>query len=345
VADLNTNADNPVIGTRSFGTEPQRAGEHVAAWVRGVQAAGTAACVKHFPGHGDTADDSHLSLPVVTADLETLTSRELVPFASAVAAGCRAVMTSHIVVTSIDPELPATFSAPMLSVLRNRLGFAGPVVSDALDMAGATGSTRTIPEAAVLSLAAGVDLLCLGPETDPVLVRQVRDAIVDAVTSGGLAEDRLREAAARAGTARVSTSTTSQPGIQSGSGASEAIRIDGTLPRLTGARLVRVDSEPSIAVGPVPWGLPTDLAVHPDDPAAVNRLLDAASPLVLQVRDAHRHPGTLGLVERIAPAAVIEWGWPGPWPGAGVPRIRTHGTSMPMYAAVRQLLAEKGWTE
>ena len=94
VADLNTNPANPVIGIRSFGTDPARVGEHVEAWVRGFQASGVAACVKHFPGHGDTADDSHLTLPVVDADLAVLELRELVPFVAAIRGGAAAVMTS-----------------------------------------------------------------------------------------------------------------------------------------------------------------------------------------------------------------------------------------------------------
>jgi beta-N-acetylhexosaminidase len=335
VADLNTNAANPVIGTRSFGTDPQRASEHVAAWVRGLQATGTAACVKHFPGHGDTADDSHLSLPVVAADLDTLTHRELVPFGAAVDAGCRAVMTSHIVVAAVDTTLPATFSAPVLELLRHRLGFRGPVVSDALDMAGASGGTRTVPEAAVLALAAGVDLLCLGPATDPALVRDVRDAVVRAVADSRLARTRLAEAAERAATLRAAAPTATDVPAPTDRA---AVRVEGDLPDLRDAALARIESTPSIAVGAVPWGLPTDLAVDADDPDAAGRLLALGRPLVLQVRDAHRFPAVLALLDRVAPAVVVEWGWPGP-STSGTPRICTHGTSLPAYAAVRELLA------
>ncbi len=341
VADLNTNVDNPVIGTRSFGTDPERAGEHVAAWVRGLQAAGTGGCVKHFPGHGDTADDSHLSLPVVDVALETLTTRELVPFAAAVRAGCRAVMTSHILVPAVDPLQPATFSAPLMAMLRDRLGFDGVVVSDALDMAGASGTSRSIPEAAVLALGAGVDLLCLGPETDPTLVEQTRDAILAAVADGRLSAERLRDAAERAATLRTHPPAPTDV-VTPSQGARIALRIDGELPDLTDAVLVRIDSVPSIAVGPVPWGLPAELAVDADDPAAADRLLGAGRPLVLQVRDAHRSPATEELIEKVYPEVVVEWGWPGPASSPG-PRICTHGTSQPTYAVVRGLLASKGW--
>ena len=133
-----------------------------AAWTEGLQSTGVAACAKHFPGHGDTSQDSHVALPVVDADEATLRERELVPFRAAIAAGTRTIMTSHIVVPALDPEHPATFSTRILTgLLREELGFDGVIVTDALDMAGASGG-RGIPAAAVAALAAGADLLCIG---------------------------------------------------------------------------------------------------------------------------------------------------------------------------------------
>ena len=196
VADVNSNPDNPVIGTRSFGSDPELVGRHVAAWVGGLQAGGVAACVKHFPGHGATAQDSHLTLPVLDAPADVVRSRDLPPFAAAVDAGVAAVMTSHISVPALDPDLPATLSAPILTALREELGFDGAIVSDALDMAGASAG-RGIPTAAVLALSAGADLLCVGPDKDASLVREIQRAIVDAVRSGRLTEERLTDAAAR----------------------------------------------------------------------------------------------------------------------------------------------------
>ena len=180
VADVNSNADNPVIGTRSFGSSASDAAAHVAAWTLGLQSAGVAACAKHFPGHGDTAEDSHLALPVLDVDMPTLAARELVPFVAAIEAGTAAVMTSHVLVPALDPALPATLSAPILGLLRDRLGFRGVIVSDALDMAGAS-AERGIPEAAVLSIAAGADLLCIGAGNSVEQVRSIRAALVDAV--------------------------------------------------------------------------------------------------------------------------------------------------------------------
>ena len=134
-ADINSNPDNPVIGVRSFGISPERVAEHTAAWIAGLQSTGVAASGKHFPGHGDTSQDSHVSLPVVDRSLEELRQRELVPFAAAIDAGTRLVMTSHILLPQLDAEHPATLSSDILTgLLRGELGFSGVIVSDALDL-------------------------------------------------------------------------------------------------------------------------------------------------------------------------------------------------------------------
>jgi len=332
VADVNSNPANPVIGTRSFGPDAAAAAEHVVAWVSGLQEAGVAACVKHFPGHGDTAQDSHLALPTLDADLATLDARELAPFAAAVRAGVASVMTSHIVVPALDPDLPATLSRPVLGLLRERLGYDGVVVSDALDMAGASAG-RGIPEAAVLSLAAGADLLCIGADKDVALVREIQAAIVAAVRSGRLAEERLAEAAdridrmPRGGGVRTAVDTDRQL-----AGARRATTLDGDLPDLRGAEVVSVATAANIAIGEVPWGLPTDRFVRPGEPVSGDR------PAVVQVRDAHRRPE----IRLDGAAVVVEWGWPGPYAGAA-PRICTRGYSRPGATAVTELLRKAGW--
>jgi beta-glucosidase-like glycosyl hydrolase len=205
VADVNCEPDNPVIGVRSFGADPHRVARHVAAFVDGLQSSGVAACVKHFPGHGATVDDSHLAVPRLDVDLDTLRARELVPFAAAVRSGAAAVMTSHIVITALDPARPATTSPPVLDILRRELGFDGLLVSDALDMVGVSRPYGGIPDAAVAALAAGCDLLCLGPEHFPgelaPIVATVVSTVLDAVDTGRLTPDRLLEAAARVDTA------------------------------------------------------------------------------------------------------------------------------------------------
>jgi len=346
---VNSQPDNPVIGVRSFGSDPSLVAAHAAAWVDGLQSTGTRACAKHFPGHGDTSADSHLELPTVDADLNTLLQRELVPFVALSQAGIAALMTSHIEVSALDRTTPATLSKPVLSLLRDELGFQGVLVTDALDMAGASAG-RGIPEAAVLSLLAGADLLCLGAELDAATVRDVQAGIVEAVRTGRLAEERLVEAAERAGRLRRTTAAphdstydTAHDEERQTAGARRAVRVDGELPGLAGAAVVTVATVPNIAVGPVAWGLAPDVVVEAENGAA----LPVGVPLVLQVRDAHRHAVVTDLLARVersgVPAVVVEWGWPGERHTA-LPRICTFGSSEPMRTVVAGLLAQQGWT-
>ena len=197
-ADVTSDPRNPVIGVRSFGTSAPHVAAHTAAFVEGLQGAGVAACAKHFPGHGDTAVDSHHDLPVLRVDADLLERRELLPFRAAIAAGVRTVMAGHLLVPCLDPHRPASLSGPVLTVLlRERLGFQGAVVTDALEME-AVARTEPLPALAVRAIAAGADLLCLGSRrTDEETVLAVRDALVTAVRSGELAEERLADAAAR----------------------------------------------------------------------------------------------------------------------------------------------------
>jgi beta-N-acetylhexosaminidase len=201
VVDVSCNPDNPVIGIRSFGADAELVSRHSAAAVEGLQSAGVAACAKHFPGHGDTSVDSHLDLPTVPVDLETLRARELAPFAAAVRAGVRAVLTAHVRFPALD-DAPATLSAPVLSLLRDELGFDGVLVSDALDMRAISAGVGR-GRGAVLALAAGVDLLCIGNPDYPErydseqVLDAVRSAVLAAVGSGELATARLEQAADR----------------------------------------------------------------------------------------------------------------------------------------------------
>jgi beta-N-acetylhexosaminidase len=343
VADVNSNDDNPVIGTRSFGSSASEVAAHVAAWTLGLQSAGVAACAKHFPGHGDTAVDSHLALPVLNVDLSTLAARELVPFVAAIEAGAAAVMTSHVVVPDLDPELPATLSASILGLLRDRLGFRGVIVSDALDMAGASAG-RGIPEAAVRSIAAGADLLCIGADNSVEQVRSIQAALVDAVRSGRLAEARLAEAANAV--SRLHDSSARRPvdpadGPQTNQmlaeGAARSVTVTGELPTLAGARVVRVDSAGTIAIGAAPWGLPADAVVAPGS----TDLPDG--PLVVQVRDAHRQPDVRATLAAAGPdAVVVEWGWPGRRTD-DLPTVHARGWSQPGAVAVTDVLRKAGW--
>ncbi|MGH3155348.1 MAG: glycoside hydrolase family 3 protein, partial [Streptosporangiaceae bacterium] len=195
--DVNTAADNPIIGTRSFGAGTELVSRHAAAAVTGLQSAGVAACAKHFPGHGSTSSDSHHVLAAVAGDLEELRHRDLPPFVAAIEAGVRAVMPGHLRVPGLTGALPATLSAAALTgLLRGELGFTGVIITDALEMR-AVSDPYGVPESAVRALAAGADLLCLGRDQDEEMYLAVRAAIAAAVADGRLPAERLDEAGRR----------------------------------------------------------------------------------------------------------------------------------------------------
>ncbi|MDG4770432.1 glycoside hydrolase family 3 protein [Solwaraspora sp. WMMD792] len=198
VADVNSNPDNPVIGVRAFGDDPHLVARHTAAWIRGLQDAGVAACAKHFPGHGDTNVDSHAAVPRIDADRIRLDAVELTPFRAAIAAGTRTIMTGHLLVPAIDPANLATLSrAVLVDLLRDRLGFTGAVITDGIEMRAVT-RRFGLAGATVRALAAGVDAVCVGGEhADEETVRRLTDGIVDAVVTGQLPAQRLAEAAER----------------------------------------------------------------------------------------------------------------------------------------------------
>ncbi|MFF2097741.1 glycoside hydrolase family 3 protein [Streptomyces sp. NBC_01558] len=192
-ADVNVNPANPVIGVRSFGADPDAVAGLVAAEVKGYQSSAVAATAKHFPGHGDTAVDSHFGFPVITHTREVWEKLDAVPFRAAIRAGIDSIMTAHIMVPALDPAGdPATLSHPILTgILRGELGYDGVVVTDALGMEGVRtkyGDDR-VP---VLALKAGVDQLLNPPD-----LHVAWNAVLDAVRGGELTEARLDESILR----------------------------------------------------------------------------------------------------------------------------------------------------
>jgi beta-N-acetylhexosaminidase len=196
-ADVLGTADSPAVGTRSFGADTGLVSRHTAAAVAGLQSAGVAACTKHFPGHGRTGTDTHEAIATIEGSLAELRRVDLPPFEAAIRAGTLAIMPSHLRVPELTGDLPATVSAAAITgLLRGELGFTGVIVSDALEMR-ATRDMFGIPGAAVLAVAAGTDLLCLGRDGGEDEYLAVRDALVAAVRDGTLDGARLEEAADR----------------------------------------------------------------------------------------------------------------------------------------------------
>lgn len=341
-ADINSDPDNPVIGVRSFGTDAALVARHTAAWVAAHEAEGVAVSAKHFPGHGDTASDSHHALPVVDVPLETLRARELEPFRAAIAAGARTIMSSHILLPQLDPDAPATFSSRILGeLLRGELGFTGVVVSDALDMAGASGEIG-IPAAAVRALAGGCDLLCIGTRNTDAQLAEIEAAIDAALASRELAVERLADAASRVRT--LAASLADEPGDAPAPFTTDPARIasafDVRASVPEGARIVSLETTANMAVGPdVPWGLAsvglTPVPVHEGEP-----LPPSDVPYLVVGKDNHRRAWTRELIDRARAAqpgsVVIDMGWPGP--DRAYADIATFGASASVSAALRELL-------
>ncbi|MGH8793417.1 MAG: glycoside hydrolase family 3 protein [Stackebrandtia sp.] len=362
-ADVNVEDDNPVIGTRSFGRDPDLVARHVAAAVTGLQSAGVAACVKHFPGHGATSVDSHRDLPVVDVPLDLLRDRELTPFKAAVSAGVRVVMSGHIRIPTLTGDAPATLSAAaMVDLLRGELGFEGAVVTDAIEMRGVSGQIG-IPEAVVRALAAGCDLICTGGETQKdgpmtALVDEIVDAVVAAVRDGRLPLSRLEDAAARGEALRNWHRQRRDVGDFEALGlaaARRAVHVDGVVPSLEDPFIVQIDAGVSIAVGgETKWGVAPLLAERlplaqirhatPDEVDA-GAVLDAAGrrPILVVARDAHRRPETKAFVERLAasatPTVLVEMGWPAAWRPEGLAaRVLSYGATAANSRAAAEVL-------
>jgi beta-N-acetylhexosaminidase len=334
VADVNTDPRNPVIGVRSFGSDPAEVARQTAAWVRGLQSTGVAACAKHFPGHGATSADSHLEVPVGEP--------ELGPFEAAIAEGVRAVMSAHIVVPSID-DAPATISPRVMKgLLRGQLGFDGLAISDGLDMRGISGE-RGIASAAVLAVRAGCDALCVGGgPTGPEAVDEIVEALLAGVDGGRLAEAAGRVDALAAWRTAQTSDSPDYPG-KSGAAmpvgrdypgiglvaARRALRVFGDVQVRDHAVVMRFDSALSIAAGEVPWGLAAALAQRGVDVKEGGD--ETGASLVLVVRNLHRNPDQCAAVEallaRRPDAIVVEMGVPSCRPRGAKSYIATHGSA------------------
>ncbi|WP_327185024.1 glycoside hydrolase family 3 protein [Streptomyces sp. NBC_01334] len=373
-ADVNSNPANPVIGVRSFGADPGLVARHTAAYVTGLQSAGVAACTKHFPGHGDTAVDSHHALPRIDADPAVLTERELTPFRAAIAAGTRAVMSAHILVPALDPARPATLSPRILTtLLREELGYDGLIVTDGMEMQ-AVAATYGIERGSVLAVAAGADAICVGGGlADDETVRRLRDALVTAVRTGELPEQRLADAAQRVRalarwTAPRSTAAagpdegTARAGRSAGRAdvgliaARRALRLAGDdvfTPLTDPPYVAALTPVANIAVGDeTPWGVAAELGrLLPGTETgsfagadAGHAALIAAGErrIVAVVRDEHRHPWMAAALDTLLTArpdtVVVEMGVPQA-PPRGALHIATHGAARVCGRAAAEVIA------
>jgi beta-N-acetylhexosaminidase len=338
VADLSLQPRSTVIATRAYGDDPHRVADFAIAFARGLEHGGVAAALKHFPGHGATSEDSHVALPHVTADAATLRTRDLVPFARAIAAGAASiVLTAHVVIEAFDPERPATISSAVLTgLLRDELGYDGIVATDCLEMDAIAHGVGTV-RGAVEALAAGADLLLISHHLD--LAHAAAAAIAAAVRAGDIPLSRLQEAYARVYNLRerLAQRTPLKEALDEGAPLEAARRAPTALrgdPRLHAGKPVTVISfEGSVADNVALSGRTTSTATAslssalrqrgwksemmrvaidpaPDD---IDLLLEHVAALgdrefVLVTRDAHLHPSQHDAVTRIlahAPDALI----------------------------------------
>ena len=317
VADVNSNPRNPIIGVRSFGSVPSLVSRHAVATIESFHRGGVGACVKHFPGHGDTVNDTHLGMARVDGPLDD----QLRPFRAAIDAGVDAVLTAHIIATSLD-DRPVSLSRRWTSYLRNELGYDGVIVTDALDMGAVSGDG--VPAAAVQALRAGADFLCLGSNFDAAMT----NAVIDAIVNADLDPAQLEESAARIAKMRRHADRTPPVDLHAAlEVAHRAVVVDGVIPH--GLRSVyECRPQPSMACFNVTWGV----AQHLDWP------VDEAAADAVVVRDLDVHPSQHTFIQALQPKVVVEVGWPSATRPPCDAYIVTHGAALSSTRAVAELL-------
>lgn len=337
VADIVEVGHNPIIGVRSFGSDPALVARHTAAAVLGFRDAGVAACPKHFPGHGGVEEDSHHDLPTLPGDLASLQASHLRPFAQAIDAGASAIMVGHIVVSAIDKKNPASCSPTIVrELLKRDMGFGGLVVTDALDM-GALGGPRRIARSATRALAAGCDVLCFSGLSDQMkFVTSSLQAARDAVDSGLLDADELLRDAERV--------VHWERPVREAVGPADRAPLERFLPAIestgdvsihpSAVHLVEMSADPTIAAGYVAWGMHRAL-LHAGvrvtlETSDMTSSLAETETLVVVFRDAFRDARLLARLEKLRvryPDAVfVDMGWP-TWDFTPRNIVRTYGSS------------------
>lgn len=346
--DVNVDPENPVIGTRSFGAGVGLVGRHGRAFVEGMQSCGVAACAKHFPGHGATRVDSHSGLPVVDCDELTLRERELAPFAAAIEAGVRALMSAHVVFPAVD-ELPATLSRRFLTgIVRDELGFEGAVFTDALEM-GAIAARWALGEAAVQALRAGADALLVGDRDGERDCAEVRLAVRAAVETGELPRARLEQAAERVRALGAWASSPRAVDVDAGVGleaARRALLVEGPLPLGAPPFVVHLRSRANPAVGEAHWSLAEPLAElgflagsRDVTEGEGDARIPGGRPLVVAVRNACRSRWQREWLLGHPDAVVVALGLPDDRELAGEAFVAAHGAGRANARAAAEALA------
>ena len=363
--DINNNPDNPVIGLRSFGSNPERVAAFGAAFTRGLQENGVMAFGKHFPGHGDTAVDSHVGLPVVPHGLERLETVEFVPFRAAMQAGIAGIMSAHVGFPVIDPDgLPGTLSPKVMTgLVREALGFQGLLATDSLEMGALGASGYPVPQAALQAFAAGADLLLFN--RDHELHKQAFRQVLEAAQSGEISIDRLdasvtRILLAKAHYGLLEPAQVDATGLEQVRCAAnielsrEVARAALTVVRCAQNALPFKAGEPLLVVEiPAARGLGARLKAgsvsvterpNSDEIEAVVKLAAVGCPVVVTTSDAKLNPAQVSLVEALCDAGnpLVVAAVRNPYDLMAFPQaqtyIATYGSNPPTLEALADLL-------
>lgn len=343
VADVNVDPLNPVIGLRAFSADAAVAARHVAAAVRGIQASGVAACLKHFPGHGATRSDSHHESARLDRSRAEIEAVEFAAFRGGIDAGARAVMTAHLDVPALDAHDMATISRAITTdALRGQLGFDGTIVTDALEMR-ALADTIGIVEGFVRALIAGADAIETGALDYSELVEAIPSAVVAAVADGRLARERLADAAQRTALLAARPTPVAEPEVDDV--ASRCIELRGELPALHRPLVVECRAPGGMASGNLPWSLGEPLAelVPGTEVVQTTETIEfpAGRDVVLVVRDPQRQRWQVPMID--AATVVVDVGWPAEIDT--VPVVRTRGVATALLRAAAHTLVDGGRNE
>lgn len=309
VLDLAISKDNPIVGVRSFGSNPELVSSQATAAVRGLAKAGISTAPKHFPGHGKTSADSHLDLPTLKASLQELMSEDLLPFIAAIDEGAPAIMMGHLLIPAVDSK-PASLSKVWIQeILRDKLNFKGAVVTDALDM-GALRGLENIHRSSIAAIRAGANLLCLSGISDQSkLLSDILTLAESELTDEDLSDissSKQKIRSLRRNTSVISSIENMDTGrIVSG------FEIIGD-PKLEGgpAAVMSIGATPTIASGSISWGLESSLTSR----GQALTEFDTAKNQIVQFRDAWRDEKVLDrllmLRTKYPNAIFVDFGWP-----------------------------------
>ena len=321
VGDVSTKRENPIVGVRAFSADFEKTSRHLSRAVVGLQKAGVAACIKHFPGHGGVSEDSHHDLPKLLGSIEELEKTHILPFIKAMEVNVESIMVGHIVAPALDPVLPASQSKKVTTdYLKQKLGFKGIVTTDALDM-GALGGVKKIANSALGSIMAGADLLCFSGLSDQSeFVSSSYELINQALEKGEIDPATIAASAARL--------RNWQPPKPQGSSQqnhlptekfAESLEVHGDVRlKKENVHLIELSADPTIAAGFVAWGMRKAL-MHGGkrvklESSDASHKVGPDSQLVVAFRDAFRDRKILGTLEKINhenPNTVfVDMGWP-----------------------------------